>query len=450
MEEQPKDVEDDVFFDAPDEFPPYDPDEAVEESEVTVDSSLPASIPPSDKLRRRHSVRIDALRRSFTAADDSPSTSEFTQLSDVIGPKERPRVVEEESNPVEQFPPSNVLDYLVGFLIKAIGFQMGLLFSFITFPVWLVSNSLMMILNPFGTLKNVKEATFSMFSRILDRLGTPLRGQPPIGEFVARFGWGFFWSFYVGFVLAGSLVLAFLLGWVLIRGVVEEPVRITEMLNFDYSEASPVALVPITSCEGVFCGGGNCGGVDGLGARSGKRVIPLNQKLHLTVSLTLPESEYNQRLGVFQVRVEFLSSNGKVLVSSSQPCMLHFKSTPIQLIQTFLKSVPLLAGYSSESQTLNLKMSGIAEKAVPTACLRIILKQRAEFINGGGLPEIYAAWITLESELPFIKRVIWYWRRTVFMWISMSLFVVELIFIMVCCRPFVIPRERSRDSSVTM
>ncbi|KAK6230769.1 hypothetical protein QUC31_002287 [Theobroma cacao] len=42
----------------------------------------------------------------------------------------------------------------------------------------------------------------------------------------------------------------------------------------------------------------------------GHRVIPYNRRSQLTVSLTVPESEYNRKLGVFQVRVEFPSANG--------------------------------------------------------------------------------------------------------------------------------------------
>ncbi|XP_021814897.1 seipin-2-like [Prunus avium] len=89
----------------------------------------------------------------------------------------------------------------------------------------------------------------------------------------------------------------------------------------------------------------------------GDRVIPYNHKLQLAVSLTMPESEYSHKLGVFQVRVKFLSANGIVTASSSYPCMLRFKSGPIRVIETFLRSAPLIAGLQSETQVLDIKMS---------------------------------------------------------------------------------------------
>lgn len=129
--------------------------------------------------------------------------------------------------------------------------------------------------------------------------------------------------------------------------------------------------------------------------------------------------------------------------------MLMFKSLPIRYFETFLKSAPLLAGYSSESQLLNLRMTGFVEGTSPTVCLRVILEQRAEFKPGAGIPQIYAASLTLESELPLLKRIIWKWRKTIFVWTCMWFFMMELFFILACCRPFIIPRSNTRNGSGT-
>ncbi|KAM0036462.1 putative Seipin family protein [Helianthus debilis subsp. tardiflorus] len=42
------------------------------------------------------------------------------------------------------------------------------------------------------------------------------------------------------------------------------------------------------------------------------------------------------------VRVDFLSSDGNVLASTRQPCMLWFKSQPIRHVSTFLKLASVL------------------------------------------------------------------------------------------------------------
>jgi len=142
-----------------------------------------------------------------------------------------------------------------------------------------------------------------------------------------------------------------------------------------------------------------------------------------------------------QVKAEFLSADGKVISTSSQPCMLKFKSAHMHFIETFLRSVSLLSGYSSESQVIRLKMRGITEGLEPTTGVRIVLGQRAEFGPGAGIPEIYAASLKLEAELPLFKRLLWNWRWTLFVWSSMGLFVFELLFTLVCCRPCIFPRS---------
>ncbi|GMP72101.1 hypothetical protein CsSME_00030248 [Camellia sinensis var. sinensis] len=147
-----------------------------------------------------------------------------------------------------------------------------------------------------------------------------------------------------------------------------------------------------------------------------------------------------------KVRVDFLSASNKVLASSRHSCMLRFVSQPIRLLLTFLKIAPLVTGYSSESQTLNVKFGGFTEGDLPTACLRVMIEQRAEFRPGAGVPEIYDASLTLESELPLLKRIIWHWKKTVFIWIGMTVFTMELLFMLLCCRPIIMPRGRPRDS----
>jgi seipin len=73
------------------------------------------------------------------------------------------------------------------------------------------------------------------------------------------------------------LIMAFLGGGLLVGRMVEEPVQVTQTLNFDYTNPSPAAFVPVP------------------------QLVQPNQKMQLEVSLTLPESDYNWRLGVFQV-----------------------------------------------------------------------------------------------------------------------------------------------------
>lgn len=112
---------------------------------------------------------------------------------------------------------------------------------------------------------------------------------------------------------------------------------------------------------------------------------------------------------------------------------------------TFLKVAPLVAGYSLESQNLKVRFRGFTEGDIPTACLRVMIEQRAEFRTGGGIPEIYDASLILESEQPLPKRIIWRWKKTLFIWFGMTIFTMELLFILLCCRSIIMPTGRLRD-----
>ncbi|OVA05791.1 Adipose-regulatory protein [Macleaya cordata] len=452
-----------------------------------------------DGIRRRSSFRLG--KKGGTSGGDSkdsnsksPVISEITQVCEEITPRERKNEILFDLNENEKVcevsdsfklssdriissetkqnlekssitstidnPPSGELNefsssflvFVAELVIKAISFQLNLFFNFFTFPIWLLYCSFLFVTNPLRTLKIAKERIAEKFLRIWGVvfevvspfLSEQFKGQKSVGKLAAKFGWGFFWSVYVCMILFGFFVSGFVIGGLVMRYLVEEPIQITETLNFDYTKSSPVDLVPLMSCPSISCGV-NCEEKAELGKFVGSRVIPPNQKLQLTISLTLPESDYNKKLGIFQVKVEFLSANGRVTDSSRHPSMLRYKSQLITYLETFLKSVPLLAGYSSEAQVLNLKMRGFTERYEPTSCIRVILEQRAEYRPGAGIPEIYAGSLMLQSELPLHKRIIWYWKKTIFIWISMVVFLMELMLILVCCRPIIIPRARPRD-----
>ncbi|KAI3708249.1 hypothetical protein L2E82_37414 [Cichorium intybus] len=218
-----------------------------------------------------------------------------------------------------------------------------------------------------------------------------------------RFCWSFLCAIYVWFILVGMLLSSFMISGFMMKHVVKQPVDVEEMLNFDYTMASPVAVVPLSSFTG------------------------LGNKLQLTVSLTMPESEYNRKVGVFQVRVDFLSATGKITSSASYPCILRFKSQPIRIAETVLKSVPLMTGFQAEVQKLNIKFDEFSEQKEPSASIRVVLEQRAEFKHAGGIPEVYSGSLHLWSKLPKIKQILWTWKITVFVWISIMSFLTQLV-----------------------
>lgn len=340
---------------------------------------------------------------------------------------------------------SSFINGIVGSVIKMISFQLNLLVTTVTLPMWLTFCSYKFMIDPLTSIKTVKCSVMDYVLWVLGLCYGCVTKHDTTWKLGVRVGWGLLWLSYLGFVLVSLLVFAFVVSGVILKCVMEEPIRVMEELTFDYTKESPTAFVPLMSCpesEFLECGEGVRSELNGE-----SRVIPLGHKVFASVLLTLPESYYNRNLGIFQVRADFLSGNGQRLASSRQPCMLQFRSPPIRLMLTFLKLAPLVTGYSSESQTLNIKFRGYIERNEPTSCLRVILEQRAEFTKRGGIPEIYVAFLKLESQPPFLKRILWYWKGTVYIWISITIFVVELLFTLVCCTPIIVPWLQPRGNS---
>ncbi|XP_016441927.2 seipin-2-like [Nicotiana tabacum] len=329
-------------------------------------------------------------------------------------------------------------------MFKLVGFQMNLLVRLFTFPISLMNYWIMILTLPFQTLTLAKE----QLKKQLMNLGTKswlslmsfvfsqIKAQKSVLKLTVRFCWALFWAVYVCFLLVGLLVMGFVISGVTMRRLVEEPIETTKSLNFDYTKTSPVAFVPLASSAGLSTP---------LISKPKivDRPIPYNHKLQLIVSLTMPESEYNRKLGIFQVRVDCLSADGKVTATSSYPSMLKFKSQPIRIVETAIKSIPLVTGFQSEVQNLKLVINDFTEGFEPTVCFKVVLEKRAEYQpEGAGIPEIYAAALHVESELPQIKRIIWLWRRTVFVWIGIMLFLTQLSFALIFCRPVLLPGRR--------
>lgn len=349
---------------------------------------------------------------------------------------------------------SGFLFVLAGFVIKALGLQLSLLISCITFPVRFLYCTYMFVVDPFRVSRSGAEYTRARFFKIVNFVCEKFvsfadkwfKEHKSIWQLVLRFSWGFLWATYVCIVLVTLLISAFVLSGVIMRKLVDEPIQIKESLSLDYTKNSPVAFVPIILCPNEAHDLSFAGKID-VGNTGLPRVIPRNHKFQATVSLMLPESDYNRYLGIFQVRVDLLSANGRTLASSRRPCMLHFKSQPIRMLLTLFKIAPLVTGYSSESQTLNIDLRGFTEGDIPTACLRVMIEPRAEFRPGAGIPEIYDASLTLESQLPLLKKMMWRWKKSLFVWVGLSLFVMLILFALVCCRPLILPRGRASNIS---
>lgn len=194
---------------------------------------------------------------------------------------------------------------LAGLLIKAIRFQFNLLVTFFIFPVRILYCSYMFVIDPFGVVRRAREYLMRKLYRVIRDYVAQfiyewLKEHNTFWKLAMWFVWVLLWSVYICFVLVSLLITAFVVSGFVMRFLVEEPVQMKERLIFDYTKNSPVAFVPLTSCQAASCGE-NCKENVEIGKVGSMRVIPSNNKIQVTVSLTLPESDYNRNLGIFQV-----------------------------------------------------------------------------------------------------------------------------------------------------
>lgn len=97
---------------------------------------------------------------------------------------------------------------------------------------------------------------------------------------VGRIAMGAAAAAYVLMVLMGAMVVAAVLGVGIVKSWAEEPVYVRESVQFDYSRAHPTALL-------TFGNG---------------PAIPPAHTIYLSLSLLMPDSDYNREIGIFQVK----------------------------------------------------------------------------------------------------------------------------------------------------
>ncbi|XVE62191.1 hypothetical protein DITRI_Ditri06bG0098800 [Diplodiscus trichospermus] len=240
-----------------------------------------------------------------------------------------------------------------------------------------------------------------------------------------KVGLGLLGAAQVCMVLVLVMVLAALVGIGLVQLWLEEPVFVRENLFFDYTEVNPKA---------VFCFNG--GGFYGSSYRKKKMAVPVGHTFHVYLTLLMPESDFNRHIGVFQLTAELLSTNGNVIAKSSQPVMLQFRSLPVRLARTFIMSITLLLGISSETQKIKIEVLTYKEGHPRSEAVRVTLAPRA---GTSMLPQLYEAKIIMNSQLPWTKQLVHNWKWTLYVWTSLYVYILFVIVLVGCLRPLLFP-----------
>ncbi|KAF8707089.1 hypothetical protein HU200_030321 [Digitaria exilis] len=228
--------------------------------------------------------------------------------------------------------------------------------------------------------------------------------------------------------LVAMLFVSVLLGFVLVRHWVDEPVTVRQPLYFDYTEAQPSAAVSLAGARGV--------------------ALPAGHSVRVSMELLLPDSYHNREVGMFQIKAEALSVTGMTMASDTQPYMLRYKSTPVRLAQSALMSVPLTLGMRGETQTANLKVLQYREghgRHKRTGHIRVLLQPRAATVQ---LPQVYKAELVVQTTLPWIKSLACGLKWTLCVWVSFSVYIVLVVLALCWVRTLAVSARNRRLSEI--
>lgn len=282
------------------------------------------------------------------------------------------------------------------------------------------------ITNWFPYFNNLVETQVNLIATTLTTVTSPIFSllnnhhpkpppEPQPSQVVRRVGYGLLGAVYTGMVLTMVMAAAVTMGVLVVNYWAEEPVFVREKLHFDYTDVNPEAVVDVILGRGRSGGGG--GGV------------PVGHRVHISVMLLVPDSDYNRDIGVFQLMAEVVSTNGRIIARSSQPSMLQFHSHPIRLMRTFLMGLPLLFGFTRETQKITVQMLRYKEDSLlRTESIKITIMPRA---GTSYLPQLYEAELLLHSKLPRVKELIHNWKWTLYVWVSLYIYIV-LLLLLVC------------------
>ena len=196
---------------------------------------------------------------------------------------------------------NSLLLWPVGLAVRTIGFQIRLIIQ-----VFSLIGSIFSWCNSFASqrVRETIEAKERAKEALNQKVSMIVKVPPKVAEngsiLLKRAGWGCLAATYVCFLLSMLLFPALVLDYVFLNRVVEEPVSIRESLHFDYTLDNPEAYVSLCTSQRFHQIPNNGKPVVGLRPEH-FRAIPPSHKVHITVVLTLPESDYNRNLGMFQV-----------------------------------------------------------------------------------------------------------------------------------------------------
>ncbi|KAG0570381.1 hypothetical protein KC19_6G157900, partial [Ceratodon purpureus] len=313
-------------------------------------------------------------------------------------------------------------------LFKGVTYPFKLVLKLILYLVYILKLLVFGIIKPFKMLKNI---TFLGVSNIRSRILKHSQNGCNINQ--GYHGCGCATKTYILIVLSSLLLPSlFDLDFYLVNRFIEGQVVIREALNFDYTKDHPTAMVNLLPQQII----GKAKGYFPDREVMATHAFPPSHIYHVIVHLTLPESQYNHEIGMFQVVAETFSTRGHSLNKESRASMLRYHSPPVKYMKSIIMGIPIVLGISQESQTLSIRVmeSQNENEHSPTASVRVDIEPKAGHLTGLGVPEIYHGELQVIAHNPYLREVARNWVWSLYVYSGIALFVFEALLVLCCCR----------------
>lgn len=130
------------------------------------------------------------------------------------------------------------------------------------------------------------------------------------------------------------------------------------------------------------------------------------QRYKIYLELEMPESEANQRIGMFTVRLDMISEDGEVLRSTQRSGVLRYKSMLVRIFSTLTYIPMLLFGSAEEKQTVSVLLFDRYEEDYAKPATQATITIRNSHI------EVYTATLKIFADFTGLRYLLYNWPLT--------------------------------------
>ncbi|KAJ3183658.1 Berardinelli-Seip congenital lipodystrophy 2 (seipin) [Gaertneriomyces sp. JEL0708] len=155
-------------------------------------------------------------------------------------------------------------------------------------------------------------------------------------------------------------------------------------------------------------------------------ILTHEQHYDLSLALTVPDSSRNLHLGNFMVHLDLQTKANQTIASASRPALLEYRSPMLLMMRTIWRAMPLVLGFASESQTIEIPLLERFEENERLPTDHAILRLSSPDL------QLYSSSLQIEANFQGLRFFMYHWPVTtaavfvsfLMLWETMLMFVI--------------------------